>query len=145
MLLIQVSEPPLAFYDAKKQSKRVENYFDCIKPVYVASRIFGFLPFTINHDSRGEVMKASISVFDAVWLIVSITANLTGIYYVLSHSLKQLFAIKESPILFDICRAIAVSGFVLTIISICLDMINRNRLIEIIKDFTKFDKQVKIV
>lgn len=130
-----------AISDRKETPKKAMNFYDSIKPAYIVSRIFGFLPFAVEHDSYGKTLKASVGIFDMLWFFGAITLDLGFVYFIMTYSLKQMFKI-DSPVLLEGCRAIAGLGLILTVLAIVLDMINRKRIIQILGDFVAFDEQV---
>lgn len=125
----------------ESERKKAFNLFDCIKPTYIAARVFGQLPFTIHCNSNGELTRASVGAFDVLWFIGAIILNLVCVYFTLS-SLQISFVI-ESSVLLNGSRLITIFGFLMAPIFIVLDMINRNRLVKILRDLSNFDDNVR--
>lgn len=121
--------------------QRKDNFSYCIQPAYIMSRIFGLLPFGICYSSNGEILKAKVGIFNAVWFIGAIALNLILAYVVASAFRLQAAALGLS---FSVVggEVIVMFGFSMAIISIVLDMINRNRLIKIVEEFNQFDNKV---
>lgn len=123
-------------------SRKPFTLYDCVRPVYIASRICGLLPFSISCDSNGRFQDARVGLFDALWFIGSIAINSTLIYFL-------IISIREHPLTigFSILqvgsRILTISAYTLIIIAIILDMINRKRLINILQGLFSFDKSVR--
>lgn len=112
------------------------------QPIYYFSRCAGLWPFTISYNSNGSIAGARIHIFDILWLLTSICLYFTALFYTYedieaSQAFEQtqffatlIFFLNEiPPLLFGT-------------IWIVLDMFNRNRLVDILKKFTLFDKKV---
>lgn len=54
----------------KKAFPKETDFVKSIRPIYYFSRVFGFLPFSIEFDSKGEVQNARISAFDFLWFVI---------------------------------------------------------------------------
>lgn len=126
--------------NAQKLQKKSLNFFHCVQPVYIISRIFGLLPFSIQYNPNGCVKAAKVTVFDGFWFIGSIGLNLFFGYRVASDIPDM--PKEESSILFIGFRTVFVICFILTALSTVLDMMNRNRIVKIVKDLTEFDNSV---
>lgn len=132
----------IAFENARKERKRLENFYDCVCFPYIMSRIFGLLPFTIKKDTKGHMESVCVSIFDAVWFVGAISVNLTLAYLIICslHGSSQF----SSAILPIGGRIILVVGLLNAPLSITLDLLNRRRLLKIANEFFAFDKEVKL-
>lgn len=142
--LLSQRKPTLLFLESasgSKQPRKALNFYESIKSEIITSRIFGLTPFTLDLDSSGNPEKTSIGVFDGIWFIGSIAINLMFSYLVLD-SLAKSNADTESPVLHLSEWFFNILGISLWVISIVLDMVNRNRFIKIIRDFMVLDKKV---
>lgn len=124
-------------------SEKVSNFYDCIRPVYILSRLLGLFPFTIHIDSNGIAKSVEIRVFDAILFVGSIVSQLVfscvGLYFVTSRAVGG----TDSAV-FHTSRVIfGFFGFVLWLLSASLDMLNRNRFLKLIQDLTVFDQNVR--
>lgn len=60
-----------------------------LKPIYVLSRIFGFMPFTIVFDSNGAVQTARIKAIDFIWFMASIGIYMSSSIHFMTYSLRR--------------------------------------------------------
>lgn len=117
------------------------NIFKLIYPVYILSRIFGLLPFSMGLNSRKTCIWLRVNVIDFIWFVTSIViyAGFTGYLFTmpLSASLPyDSYIMKIGGIL------ILISGYLMAIISIIADMINRKKILKILRLFHDFDCKV---
>lgn len=109
------------------------------RPIYYFSRIFGSLPFTIVFNSKGSVEGTKIRVFDSVWFILSI-----ALYILLSF--MRFRSIKPpkhtSLVLLHGDFLLLKSALVFCILFIVMDMCNRFKLVDILKNLITFDEKV---
>lgn len=80
------SKTKIAFENTKNgppeaDKLRAENFYDCIRPAYILSRIFGLLPFSINYNGNGHVESVCAPRFDAIWFVGAILMNLLFTYF----------------------------------------------------------------
>lgn len=127
----------------RQQPKRLTDFYDFIRPVYIFCRIFGLLPFRINCDSNHNIKSTSVGAYDIAWFLISISINLTFIYLILP-SIKPSNEFRSS-VLYVGGRLILLVGYILATLSIILDLFNRNRITGILMDFYSFDKKVKSI
>lgn len=121
---------------------RPKNVQHGLQPIYYYSRCVGLWPFTITYNSDGSIKDACVDLFDCLWFLISICLHLTALYsscdFVVHNrpfSEQNLF----SHLIFFIHQ---IPPLLFGAVCIVLDMFNRNRLANIIKKFTIFDKEV---
>lgn len=122
------------------RKRRVNTMTYCFEPFYIMSRICGLLPFTLHYDSRGKIKRANVSIFDAIWFIASI-----GIYLMFAYTLliKIISFTQMGLTVYLIGMRIVIFAILLNVVlSITFDMLNRNLLVKILKDFINFDNNV---
>lgn len=114
------------------------NFYYSIRPAFVMSRLFGLLPFKINLDSNGNVksVTANMQIF-----VVTLVLNL-AMAYAIQYSPRTKIGFSNS-IMYVQDRLFCNAVFVLFLLSITLDVINRKRLVKIIRGFIAFDKNVR--
>lgn len=117
------------------------NISDCVKTAHKAARIFGLLPYTINYSSRGEIVSSSIRSTDIVWFVISLTICILFAIFG-SSSLTPTSDIRTTVLLLG-SRIILICNVLLAVVSIILDALNQNRLINLLKKISEFDKSVK--
>ena len=128
-----------------------ENEVDCtskqkfnssFRPIYIVSRIFGQMPFSIAYHSNGEIRRPVAKKFDAVWFVVSISVF---IYYMFrlskSFNMKKRFTTEILHVVDTFVSEIVLfHGF----LAIILDMCNRFKLVDIFKMMIIFDKKANV-
>lgn len=124
--------------DAKRRSR---DFYDCFKLMYITSRSFGQLPFTIHVDSSGYIERASVGVFDAVWFVGCIVVN-SALLYLTVFAPKKYSDIGSLLVKLSdtVC---ALCSFGIWFSSTIWDMINRKRFARILQHFNAFDKEVR--
>lgn len=119
------------------------NFSVVFRPIYYFLRVFGFMPFTIVYDSKGAVQKHSITVFDVVWLLISLFVYLYAI-----HSTIIWYDSENSPdmsaFLLWVGKIFYILEIVFCIIGILMDLCNRYKLINILQSFEMFDEEVSL-
>lgn len=142
---IEMSEnpftPDLLFVVKKKVRASKIDFAHSISPLYYFSRAIGFLPYSIVFNSNNEIIKCRVSVLDLLWFVISIVFYLCFaiFYYAASEYLKIG---REVSILYVGDTILIVFGLIYGAIVIIIDMINRNRIVDILKRIYIFDKEV---
>lgn len=113
--------------------------FSFIVWFYVASRIFGFFPFSIELDKKNEWSKVNVTIIDWFWFVISIFFYASAIGFTVYQT--HLFV---SYITIDVILSLVTltAGNTIAVISIITDMINRKRIWKLISNFNQFDKKV---
>lgn len=137
----KLQSPYIAFADEKKKTKKELSFYDCMRPVYISTRIFGLSPFVPIYDSSGNVLGARVRIFDAVWFVGAIAINL-GLSFLMFMTIRPP-DVTESSVLFISGQIFSIFNFIMIPLSIVLDMVNRNRLIASLRDLMAFDKNVR--
>lgn len=119
------------------------NFTYSLLPIYFFSRAIGLLPFSIIRDSSGRVREARLSVFDCLWFIISISGYLFLAWFcyqktVVSYDPNESFVLNIGD------NMLLIFGLLYGAIIITMDLGNRNKLVEILKNFTAFDDAVSI-
>lgn len=133
--------PKIVFEKTKKQSKKL-SFIQCLQPVYILGRLFGFLPFQVHFDSNGQIDKATVGVCDFIWFVTSIAINLVFAYLMI-FPLGPIIG-YGSPVLIFCVQLFSILGFIIAALAISLDMWNRKCLVKTFKKFTEFDRYVRI-
>lgn len=129
------------FPEVAKELKAA-NFYDHIKPVIIASRIFGFFPFIVRFGPNGNIEAAKIRLVDVIWFIVFLFINLTSSYFVLTAS-PNYASTAESTVLHLSDWFFDIYGVIVLLILVSLDMFNRNRLVNVLNDILMFDQKVR--
>lgn len=113
------------------------------RPIYILSRIFGQMSFSIIYYPNGEIQRPEVSKFDAVWFVISL-----GLNFYAAYCIFVLFKTQEdSNFLPKISLFSVISIFILLLLLNLLacvsDICNRFKFMDILKKITLFDKKVK--
>ena len=113
------------------------------QPIYYFSRFVGLWPFTITYKLDRSIKTARIYLFDSFWFFISICLYLTALFY----TYKDFQYTENTEENYLIASLMTLTSDVLPLllgcVGIVLDMFNRNRLVNIIKMFVIFDKEVR--
>lgn len=134
------SSVPLQLKIAENQAKVVQlDFAYTFRPIYYFSRIFGFLPFTIVYNSIGSIQAPKIRVFDMVWFFISIFFYALSIFIIYLRRIK--FPKNASFILINGDFLLLISGLIFSILVVVMDMCNRYKLVDILRNFNSFDEK----
>lgn len=122
-----------------RQRKKSLNINYCVEPGYLMCRIFGLLPFSIKYNVNGSIKAAKVNILDAFWFIGAIGLNLFFSYREVTNT---VFLDIDSSVLYLIFRTVSFVNYILIAFSIVMDMLNRNRIINILNDLISFDNIV---
>lgn len=115
-----------------------------LRPIYLISRVFGLLPFSIIHDSNGVAQEPRFGKLDALWMVINI-----GIY--VSMAYLTFYDIKFDQNSTGITTTLLTGDdllilmkLILGMIMIGLDLYNRFGFIEIWRKFSIFDAEASL-
>lgn len=111
----------------------------CFRPVYYFSRIFGFMPFTIVYNSNGAIQGPKIRVFDILWFILSIFLYILSTFMPFRHI---NYPINTSFVLIVGDFLLLKLSLIFSILNVVMDMCNRFKLVDILKNVNSFDEKV---
>lgn len=139
---------PVGSRSAGNQLNKSLTSYDCIKPVYFMSRIFGLLPFSVRQNSNGSVESAKVNLFDMFWFLCAIGIYLTLSYFHLPQTKDLKNSITEEnstskSVLFSSIEIIFLATYLKVVVFIILDMLNRKLFANILTEIAKFDKSVR--
>lgn len=127
------------FMETKNQTISL-NFYHVVQPIYYASRIFGFLPFSFKFNAKSEVSGCKVKIVDYIWFLFSL-CNYISWAYLCWFSLS-VPNIEHSYVLFVGNHVVVVFGLVCGVFDAIFDIFNRNRLTDIIMKINTFDKEV---
>lgn len=128
----------------KSKEQKPITIYDCTTSVYLTARLFGLLSFSIEYDSNGHMKRALVSIFDAIIFVSSIVFHIATIIIFCSSQTDVDSGDTQTNALLAGGRFTIIYSLISAIVSMVWDMVTRNSLIEIIKDFHEFDKKVRI-
>lgn len=111
--------------------------------IYCFSRCVGLWPFKITYNSNGSIKEARVDLFDKLWLLISICLHSVATFftygdatnaYIIGHFnfAQMIFSMSQIP------------DYLLGVVCIILDMFNRNRLVNVLKNIIIFDREVSL-
>lgn len=128
--------------DASKQnSVMIRSY----RPVYIVSRIFGQMPFSIAYHSNGDIHRPVVKKLDALWFLLSMIAFICIIYLLIKFVNTDEIFNNLSPISFMGNYAIFVISSFYGLLAIISDMCFRSKIVDIFKKIDTFDKEVSLI
>lgn len=123
---------------AKVPLKKIEQSF---RSVYYFSRIFGLWPFSIARNSNGSIRRARVRPADALWFLISFCLYSVAIYYTYMDITTTRLENRKSFV-FLLLNVYQIVYLFFGSCVIVLDLLHRNKLIEILKKFDIFDNEV---
>lgn len=138
-------------FEIKAEMKRSTNIFNIqlkkfnfehvFRPVYYFLRFSGQWSFSIFHDSNGTIQKACIGFSDALWTILLVCAYSAIVFSSYKKLMKgqEIFENRQRFVAENIFQ---IGSLVSGVFGIVLNVINRNKLVDIFKKFNTFDNEV---
>lgn len=128
-----------------KNSTRPNCTFSCgFRPIYIVSRVFGQMPFSIEFDSNGVIHRPAIKMLDALWFLISIICYICITYFAFDYfrsdgSFNPLltFSYVGNNFVFGIC---IING----LLAIVLDMCFRFVFVDAFKKIIVFDQKASL-
>lgn len=110
-----------------------------VRPIYYLSRVFGLLPFSLVRNERGEVQEPQVRVTDLLYFVISLIWSLFLVYVCC-----QNMRLPNDNSLISVAGdfLLLFFGLIFNEFIIPMDMFNRFKLVEVVKMFTTFDKNV---
>lgn len=111
---------------------------------YQYSRAVGLWPFQITHNAMESNEKTRVRLVDILWFCASICLYLTATFYTFDNMQFARDSSAKSYFLF-ICYIFQIATLGFGAFAIVLDMFNRNKLANILEQFTAFDNEVEFI
>lgn len=114
------------------------NVFSVVQPMYVVARSFGYWPFSV--EFRNNSLKSFVRVTTMDWIrfvfafVIYFICNWLAMCHYSEH--------HESYIEMATSELFQSSNLLMTVITISMDMVNRNVIWKIVLKFNKFDEEV---
>lgn len=93
-------------------------------------------------NMNGDVEKPIVTKLDVLWFLISKCVYSLGIYMQSQLMPPRDLKIHSSPLVVFGDNMLIMLGLILTFFAISSDMYHRTKLINIVKQFTTFDKKV---
>lgn len=120
--------------------RKSTNFFDCVKLLRFVARCYGLLSFSINYTSNREIKNCELRAFDLIYALTHIIMCLASFVFTLEYFTAPQ-NIWGMILLFGM-EFLLISAILMAAVSIVLDILNRNRLIEMLQKIQQFDKLV---
>lgn len=127
--------------DTKNIQLQKLNFEYAFRPAYYFSRFAGLWSFSIIHDSNWSIQRTRIGLSDVLWSISMICLNLT-LAFLTYKRLKE--GDEKSDTRLVMLHIFRMAFLLIGVLEILLDMINRNKLVDILQKFNGFDNEVSI-
>lgn len=127
--------------DDPQTTNQKRNFLHSFRPIYLISRGFGLMPFSIVYYPNGDIVGPKVTIFDGIWFAISLCVYTCGIYVASVYPVFNQPTSKVSMVLIIGYTVCFLLGLILGHVSIILEMCNRFKLINIIEKFTIFDQE----
>lgn len=113
------------------------------RPIYYFSRLFGFMPFTIEFTPNGDILRIQVTKFDIIYFVVTIFVYSLSFYLFLNFMVISKNRPTPATIAELIIQLLVSLNVIFGIITTGLDMHNRHQFFAITKEFILFDTQAR--
>lgn len=124
-----------------KDCRRADNIFSITLWAYVIARVFGNWPFSIEFNARNGSSRVRVTKIDFAWFLLSLciyaSFNWFAVFDQLGHHEASLVEVTVSQISQIIIILVAM-------LSIIMDLINRNVIWQMVLTFHAFDEEVRV-
>lgn len=124
-----------------RNKKTALNIHNVARPIYIISRFCGMFPFSIRYNANAEMENVFVTKFDAILFLVSISFYTAIVYF--SVNLRLIGAVMKENLLVSIILINLLAALLLAILCICMNMIQREKLLFILQQIDSFDQSIK--
>lgn len=143
VLVNNLIEPSMT---SKKSDTKIMNFSTVFRPLHYFSRIWGLAPFSIVTNSNGDVQEPKVHLCDSLWFLIMLCMYLSFANYTLEVFANTRGNYNEKSWIMSVCAILMVGlTFIHGILAIIINVCNRYKLVDMVKMFTRFDKEVLIV
>lgn len=115
------------------------NFYQVGYPVYVVSKIFGFLPFTIQYNAKLKINRVFVSFKDGLRLCLAIIVYAVCIFAMFWDKLE----VKHNSLLIVYGIRLTSSGVLISaIFSAVTQLFNRKQIAFILREINQIDEEV---
>lgn len=113
------------------------SIFQCIKPIFYVSKVFGLAPYSLP-TKGGVLKKATISDY-----IIAVLSGSLNIYFFYSNINVNYLLPPSKSLIFDFCSRSSLSLIILfLLVTLFLNMINRSKIWNIFQLIHECDEKV---
>lgn len=118
------------------------NFYQVAYPVYIVSRLFGFLPFTIEYSAKTKIQKIFVTLKDLVRFFLALIILAFCVY---AGFLDKTLLKHNSKALIQGTRLVIFVGLILAAFSMIMDLVNRKLLGIVLMEVREIDEQVHTI
>lgn len=127
---------------SKKDATKQRDFVDSFLPIYYFLRSFGLMPFSIRRNANRNILDPRVDKFDAGWFVMTILIYSLATFVSFEYVKFKPETNTQLNMLVIWTNLHLTLGMVFCVVIIAMDMYNRVKLVNLIKTFTIFDKQV---
>lgn len=135
--------PPIIGNQSRKFAEEPKDFMNTFKPLYYFLRALGLMPFSIERTANGSIWRPKVKVLDILWLlsVIFIHTSTTIIYFKCPNN--KLSSKSHNTYKGFIARNLHLAvGLTSCVLFILMDLYNRYDLVDLLKKFSIFDKEV---
>lgn len=118
---------------------RENDVFSIALWIYVVARVCGLFPFSVKFDDKSKSGKVYMTLVDYIWAVGAISFFVGGIVFVYLHDISDMpYTLIEKFIV----KLTTISGSLILIFSIYMDIFNRHHIWSLFVKFHEFDTTV---
>lgn len=116
------------------------NFAYSFRPIYYFSRVFGLMPFLVKYDSKGQPEMPRVGILDSLWFVTTICVYLSMAY--ISYQQMSLPQDPNAPTVLVFSEyLLQILGLVYGALIIAMDLCNRFKFVDILKQLMIFDTE----
>lgn len=136
--------PDVSIISPESVNSSKSNFTYGLQAIYYFSRIFGYMPFKLVHDSKGLIKGAQIRVMDTLWTIFSIGLHLFATIHFLLTAGCTTENFDKSVILANGTKALVLLRRLFNCLCLSMEIWNRCLLVDILKRLNSFDEKAML-
>lgn len=139
---------PIFVTQSNKILKRELEFMDCVRPMKYFLRILGLMPYTIVRAPNGNILESKVKKWDVFRFLLSICVYLSCAFVSFKYGKMHRALFNHSKYNTHIYQGVIAHnlhttwGVICCILFVVMDMWNRNKIVDLFKKFTVFDKEV---
>lgn len=122
-----------------KYCHRADNIFSITIWIYMIARALGNWPFSIEFNAKNGSSRVRVSKLDFAWFVLSLCIYASFNRF---STFEQSGHIKSSFVEYLVSLISQISSILVAMLSIIMDLMNRNVIWQMILSFHAFDEEV---
>lgn len=107
--------------------------------IYLFARLFGFWPFSFDLQKNGKVCRSYVTAIDYIWFAISLSVYSFFIYF---NDVEHYTVLPYSFVEVVASQLTLIGGVLIAMLSVVLDLWNRDRIRKIFVKLNEFDDEV---